>query len=80
MSGFRQEAFDVRTNMVIDDTLLVDAMACTGLKTKKAVIERAPQTLIRLRQQEQAREWRGKLRWEGDLDALRQARLVDVDR
>jgi Arc/MetJ family transcription regulator len=70
----------MRTNVVIDDALLADAMACTGLKTKKAVIERALQTLIRLRQQEEVRELRGKLRWEGDLDAMRQARLADVDR
>lgn len=70
----------MRTNVVIDDGLIAEAMTCTGIKTKKAVIERALQTLIRLKQQEQVRSLRGKLRWEGDLDAMRQARFVDVDR
>jgi len=70
----------MRTNVVIDDALLADAMACTGLRTKKAVIERALQALIRLRRQEQVRQLRGALRWEGDLEASREGRLAHVDR
>jgi len=70
----------MRTNVVIDDELMSQAMKCTGLKTKRAVIEEALRTLIRLKSQEQVRTLRGKLRWEGDLDELRQGRFVDVDR
>jgi Arc/MetJ family transcription regulator len=70
----------MRTNIVIDDELIAAALASTGLKTKKAVIEEALRTLVRLRAQEQARSLRGKLQWEGDLGVLREGRIADVDR
>ena len=70
----------MRTNVVIDEDLITQAMKHTGLKTKKAVIEEALRTLIRVRAQEQVRSLRGKLRWEGDLDEMRQGRLTGVDR
>ena len=70
----------MRTNVVIDDELMSQAMKYTGLKTKRAVIEEALRTLVRLKSQEQVRALRGKLRWEGDLDELRQGRFAGVDR
>jgi Arc/MetJ family transcription regulator len=69
----------MRTNIVIDDELMTQAMKQTGLKTKKAVIEEALRTLVRLKSQEQVRSLRGKLHWEGDLDAMRQGRSAHVD-
>lgn len=36
----------MRTNIEIDDTLLARAMRLTGLRTKKAVVERALAELI----------------------------------
>jgi Arc/MetJ family transcription regulator len=70
----------VRTNVVIDDDLMTEALQSTGLKTKKAVIEEALRTLVRLKKQEQVRSLRGKLEWEGDLESLREGRFADVDR
>ena len=70
----------MRTNVVIDDELMADALESTGLNTKKAVIEEALRTLVRLKKQERVRSLRGKLQWEGDLNMLREARLADVDR
>ena len=70
----------MRTNVVIDDELMADALESTGLSTKKAVIEEALRTLVRLKKQERVRSLRGKLRWEGDLNMLREGRLADVDR
>jgi Arc/MetJ family transcription regulator len=70
----------MRTNVVIEDQLIARAMESTGLKTKKAVIEEALRTLIRLKSQERARDLRGKLHWEGNLDEMREGRLMDVDR
>jgi Arc/MetJ family transcription regulator len=61
----------MRINVVIDDELMAAAMQATGLPTKKAVIEEALRTLVRLKAQEQIRDLRGRLRWEGDLDAMR---------
>jgi Arc/MetJ family transcription regulator len=57
----------MRTNVVIDDELMADALEITGLNTKKAVIEEALRTLVRLKKQERVRSLRGKLQWEGDL-------------
>ena len=61
----------MRTNIVIDDTLITEAMRLTGLKTKKEAVELGLRTLLRLRQQEAIRRWRGKLDWQGDLNAMR---------
>lgn len=66
----------MRTNIVIDDGLMAEAMRLTGLTTKKAVIEEALATLVRMRQQAQIRQLRGQLHWEGDLAAMREARLI----
>ena len=70
----------MRTNVVIDDELMTAALESTGLTTKRAVIEEALRTLVRLRAQEQVRTLRGKLHWEGDLGVLREGRFTDVDR
>ena len=43
----------------------------TGLKTKREVVELGLRTLLRLRQQEEIRRFRGKLDWRGDLDTMR---------
>jgi Arc/MetJ family transcription regulator len=61
----------MRTNIVIDDKLMKDSLRATGLKTKRDVVELGLRTLLRLRQQEEIRRFRGKFDWEGDLDAMR---------
>jgi Arc/MetJ family transcription regulator len=61
----------MRTNIEIDDKLMSDALRLTGLKTKKEAVELGLRTLLRLRQQEELRRFRGKLQWEGDLNAMR---------
>lgn len=61
----------MRTNIVIDDQLMDQAINLSGLGTKKAVVEQALKLYIQLLQQAVLRELRGKLRWEGDLDQMR---------
>jgi Arc/MetJ family transcription regulator len=61
----------MRTNIVIDDKLMRDTLKATGLKTKREVVELGLKTLLQLRAQEQIRGLRGKLKWHGDLDAMR---------
>lgn len=61
----------MRTNIVIDDKLMEDTLRITGLKTKREAVELGLRTLLRLRQQEEIRRFRGKLDWQGDLDAMR---------
>ena len=61
----------MRTNIVIDDSLMAEALRATGLKTKREAVELGLKTLLRLRKQEDIRRFRGKLAWSGDLDAMR---------
>ena len=61
----------MRTNIVIDDTLMRDVLKATGLKTKREAVELGLKTLLRLKKQERIKDFRGKLRWEGDLEAMR---------
>jgi Arc/MetJ family transcription regulator len=57
----------MRTNIVIDDRLMKDALKVTGLKTKKEAVELGLQTLVRLSRQADIKKLRGKLTWEGNL-------------
>jgi Arc/MetJ family transcription regulator len=61
----------MRTNIVIDDKLMNEAMALTHLKTKKAVVETGLKLLVQIKKQERIKGLRGKLKWDGDLDAMR---------
>lgn len=56
----------MRTNVVIDDRLLAQAQRLTGLSTAREVLEEGLKLLVRLKQQEKVKAWRGKLRWDGD--------------
>lgn len=61
----------MRTNIEIDDALMADATAATGLRTKREVVETGLRLLVRVKKQTALRKLRGKLKWEGDLDAMR---------
>jgi Arc/MetJ family transcription regulator len=56
---------------VIDDKLMRDTLRATGLKTKREAVELGLRTVLRLRKQAGIRRLRGKLDWQGDLDAMR---------
>lgn len=62
----------MRTNIEIDDRLMAEALRVGGFKTKKAAVEEGLRLLVRTRAQKQIRRLRGKLRWEGSLDEMRQ--------
>ena len=64
----------MRTNIVIDDTLMRDTLRATGLKTKREVVDQALRTLLNLKRQAEIRPFRGKLDWKGDLNAMRRDR------
>ena len=61
----------MRTNIVIDDHLMDQALSLSGLKTKKETVEEALKLLISLKSQTRIRNFRGKLNWEGNLEAMR---------
>lgn len=62
---------DVRTNIVIDDRLMAEAMRLSGARTKRQVVEESLRLMVRLKKQERVRAARGRLRWSGDLDVMR---------
>ena len=61
----------MRTNIVIDNTLMQEALKATGLKTKKEAVELGLKTLVTLHKQTAIKKLKGKLQWEGDLDEMR---------
>ncbi len=61
----------MRTNIVIDDKLMADALKATGAKTKREAVEMGLRTLLALKKQERIRGLRGKLRWNGNLEEMR---------
>ena len=61
----------MRTNIVIDDRLMAEALMVSGAKTKREAVELGLKALVELRKQEQARDLRGRIAWEGDLEAMR---------
>lgn len=62
----------MRTNIVIDDELMSVALKTSGLNTKKEVVEEALRLLVKVRNQDKLKKFRGKLKWEGDLNKMRQ--------
>jgi len=65
----------MRTNIVIDNTLMRQAMKASGLSTKKAVVEEGLKMLIKVKGQESIRRLRGKIAWEGDFSKMREGRV-----
>ena len=66
-----------RTNIEIDDVLVEKAMRLTGARTKREVVNIALQRLVEKGTLYRAvRRLRGRLAWEGDIDAWRSARTT----
>jgi len=61
----------MRTNVVIDDGLMKSALEFSGLKTKKDAIEAGLQLLVQFNRQAKVKDFRGKLKWTGNLDEMR---------
>lgn len=60
----------MRTNIVIDDKLMAEAMALSGSKTKREAVDAGLRTLVRLKRQTEILKLRG-IGWQGDLEAMR---------
>jgi Arc/MetJ family transcription regulator len=69
----------MRTNIVIDDDLMKEAMTLSRLKTKKEVVETGLKLLVQMKKQARIKRLRGKLNWDGG--TTRQPRLrIEPDR
>jgi Arc/MetJ family transcription regulator len=65
----------VRTNIDIDDKLMMQAMKAGNSTTKKATVESALRQMVQLKKQEGIRKLFGRVQWDGDLSAMRQSRV-----
>jgi Arc/MetJ family transcription regulator len=61
----------MRTNIDIDDTLMAEAMAASGEKTKKATVDEALRRMVRQEARRAAIADMAGLGWKGDLDVMR---------
>ena len=61
----------MRTNIVIDDKLMADALKASGARTKREVVELGLKTLLQLGKQGEIKRLRGKIQWQGDLETMR---------
>jgi Arc/MetJ family transcription regulator len=61
----------MRTNVVLDEKLVQEAMRLSGAKTKKDVIHLALETLIRELGRQDLRELRGKITFTKGFDPAR---------
>ncbi len=61
----------MRTNIVINDQLMDQAIAASGLKTKRKTIEEALRLMVRVKSQQGVKKFKGKLHWVGDLESMR---------
>jgi len=73
------EVMKMRTNIVIEEELIKKALEYTGLKTKKEVVNFALRELIQRKERKEILRFKGKLRWEGDLEEMRRSRFNDTD-
>ena len=68
----------MRTNIVIEDRLIRQAMRATGLQTKRAVVEAGLRMLIQVNAQTGIRRLRGQIAWEGSLEERRAGRIQNA--
>jgi Arc/MetJ family transcription regulator len=64
----------MRTNIEIDDRLMREAQRSSGRRTKRATVEAALRLLVQTQAQAGMRRLRGRIRWQGDLEASRLGR------
>lgn len=65
-----------RTNIVLDESLVDEGLKATGLGSMRALVDRALRDLVRHERQKRLLGLKGKVRWEGDLAAMRRGRTV----
>lgn len=64
----------MRTNVVLDEELVAQAMKASGAKTKREAIELGLKALLQMHRQADFKRLKGQVRWVGDLDAMRRDR------
>lgn len=65
-----------RTNIVLNEALVLEGLKSTGLKTRRALVDHALKELVRRERQTGLLALKGKVRWDGDLNAMRKTRTA----
>jgi Arc/MetJ family transcription regulator len=58
----------MRTNIMIDDALMKEALTLSGMKTKRDIVNKALEEFVRNLKKKDLREIRGKVRFEAGYD------------
>jgi Arc/MetJ family transcription regulator len=66
------ETNTVRTQVVLNKEIVEQALQITHFKSKRELLDYALRELIRRETQKKLLELKGKIHWEGDLEALRE--------
>jgi len=75
VSAVPEDPSMARTNVVIDDELIAQAMELTGARTKREAVDIALRRLVEKGSLYRAlRQAKGRIAWEGDVDTWRRAR------
>ena len=61
----------MRTNIVIDDALMAEALKRSGLATKRDVVDLVMRRYLQVERQKEAIKGLRGMGWEGDLDEMR---------
>ena len=61
----------MRTNIVIDDQVMEEALVVGNFRTKREAVETGLKLIVRLKKQGNIKKYRGKLNWDGNLDDMR---------
>ncbi len=64
-----------RTNIELDDELIRKAAKLTRLKTKRQIVHRALDSLVKAEERKEILRYFGSGIWKGDLKALRRNRI-----
>ncbi|ASK27823.1 type II toxin-antitoxin system VapB family antitoxin [Neisseria chenwenguii] len=67
----------MRTNIVINEELMNEALSLSGLPSKREAVEAGLRLLVQQMRQQQLRKLRGALVWEADLKEMRENSHAD---
>ena len=73
--SYAEEPVEVRTNIIMEEPLVMEAQAITGIKTKSGVVHYALREVVRRARQKEMLNLQGKVKWDGDLDEMRRNRF-----
>jgi hypothetical protein len=69
-----------RTNLVLDEHLLIEATRTLGVKTYSAAVNQALEEVLRIRKIQSLGTFFGKNLWQGELSAMREDNPSKVKR